>query len=290
MDASAADSYGESPVLAPRFSVVVPAFNEEAVLGECLDSLAAQAYAGSVEVVVVDNASTDGTAALALRHGVRVVHEPQPGICFARQRGLASATGEIVVTTDADTTVAVDWLQRIDDHFRARPDAVGVAGPCRYVGGPWWSRAWTRLLFSLVAAVAAVTGRVVYVTATNLAFSRAAFGGYDTRLTQGGDELDVLRRLRRQGAVVFARRNPTFTSPRRLAGGLVYSLVVSLCFHYLLGYVVNRVARRPVIGTAPAFRQLEPDHARPGAVDQDRRAGRLRLDDTAARRLDRQSV
>jgi len=261
-------SGAEPTVHPPRFSVIVPAFNEEALLGACLESLSAQVYGGSVEVVVVDNASTDETAALARGHGVRVVHERQPGVCFARQRGLAAATGEIVVTTDADTTVRADWLQHIDDLFRSRPDAVAVAGPCTYVGGPWWSRAWPRLLFGLVALVAAVTGRVVYVTATNLAFRRAAFSGYDTRLTQGGDELDVLRRLRRQGRVVFSRHHPTFTSARRLTRGVVYSLVVSLFFHYLLGYFVNRVARRPVVGTAPAFRFADPGAARGEATDR----------------------
>lgn len=239
---------------APRFSVVVPAFNEESVLAGCLESLAAQTYPGRVEVIVVDNASTDGTADVARRHGARVVHEPRAGVCFARQRGLLAASGEIVVTTDADTTAAPRWLEDIDEHFRRRPDAVAVAGPCRYVDGPWWSKAWAPLLFGFVALVAAVTGRVVYVTATNLAFYRHAFGGYDTRLTQGGDELDVLRRLRRVGRVVFARPNPTSTSSRRLVRGLVYSLVVSLCFQYLLGYVLNRLAHRTVVGAAPAYR------------------------------------
>jgi glycosyltransferase involved in cell wall biosynthesis len=238
----------------PRFSVVVPALDEEAVLGTCLDALAAQTFAGVVEVIVVDNGSTDQTAALARRHGARVELEPRPGVCFARQRGFEVATGEFVVTSDADTTFPQDWLQNIDDQLRRRPAAVAVAGPCVYVGGPWWSRGWTWLLFGLVAMVAVVTGRVLYVTATNLAFRRSAFGGYDTRLTQGGDELDVLRRLRTQGPVVFAHGNPTFTSPRRLAGGLLYSLVVSLLFHYVLGYLVNRIAGRTVLGTAPAFR------------------------------------
>jgi len=242
----------------PRFSVIVPAFNEEAVLAGCLDALAAQTFVGPVEVIVVDNASTDGTAALAERCGARVVHEPRAGVCFARQRGLEAASGQIVVTTDADTTCPPGWLQEIDGQFRRRPDAVAVAGPCVYVDGLWWSKAWASLLFGLVAVLASLTGRVIYVTATNLAFYRRTFSGYDTRLTQGGDELDVLRRLRRTGAVVFARPNPTYTSARRLQRGLLYSVVVSLCFHYLLGYLVNRVARGPVVGSAPAFRASGP--------------------------------
>ena len=244
---------------APRFTVVVPALNEEAVLGRCLASLAQQRTSGRVEVVVVDNGSTDATAEVARCHGARVLHEPRPGVCHARQRGLLGATGEIVVSTDADTTFAPGWLQGIDDELRRDPRVVGVAGPCAYVDGPWWSGVWTRLLFGVVAAVARLTGVVTYVTATNLAFRRDSFTGYDTRLTQGGDELDVLRRLRRRGRVVFVNRRATRTSARRLGRGLAYSLVVSLGYHYVLGYLVNRVTGRTLLATAPAFR--EPDAA-----------------------------
>lgn len=273
--ASGAAAPEDPGAVRPRFSVVVPAFNEEAVLGECLAALAAQTYAGGVEVIVVDNGSTDATAAVARRHGVRVVHEVQPGVCFARQRGFTSASGEIVVSTDADTTVSPGWLAHIDEQLRSRPEAVAVAGACVYVGGPWWSATWTRVLFGLVAAIARLTGRVCYVTATNLAFYRACFSGYDTRMTQGGDELDVLRRLRREGPVVFTRHHPTRTSSRRMERGLLYTVVVSLCFGYLLGYLLNRVAGRPVIGSAPVFREDRPGAAPGGTSSGRSRAGMI---------------
>lgn len=244
-----------------RFSVVVPAYNEVTVLADCLSSLQRQSYPGAYEIIVVDNGSTDGTAALAKRLGARVVSEPRHGVCFARQRGLSEAGGEIVVSTDADTVVSPGWLQRIDDEFAARPEAVGVAGSCVYVDGPWWGPTWSRLLFGAVDRVASRTGRVVYVTATNLAFRRSSFPGYDTRLTQGGDELDVLRQLRRRGLVLYTGDNAVSTSSRRLERGLVYTVVVSLCFHYLLGYAVNRLAGRPVLGTATAFRAASAPRA-----------------------------
>ncbi|HYR68617.1 MAG TPA: glycosyltransferase, partial [Candidatus Dormibacteraeota bacterium] len=62
-----------------KVSVVIPAFNEEVLLAACIDSLLQQDYEGDVEVIVVDNASTDATAAVARSRGVRVVEEPEHG-------------------------------------------------------------------------------------------------------------------------------------------------------------------------------------------------------------------
>lgn len=240
----------------PVFSVVIPALNEEAVLGDCLASLGHQTFPGHVEVIVVDNGSSDNTAVVGSSCGARVVSEPRRGVCFARQRGLDAATGDIVVSTDADTTFIPTWLETIHEQFDRNPHAVAVAGPCAYVDGPWWSVAWQRLLFGSVAYAARRTGKVGYVTATNLAFRRDAFDGYDTRLTQGGDELDVLRQLQRRGQVVFVADNPTLTSARRLSRGLLYTAVVSLgCYYYyVLAYAVNRVTGRRILGSAPPFR------------------------------------
>ena len=97
-----------------RFSVVVPAYNEEGFLAETLRSLRHQDYDGAYEIVVVDNNSTDATAEIAGSFGVRVVSELEPGVCQARQRGLSEARGEIVVSVDADTLYPPDWLSRID--------------------------------------------------------------------------------------------------------------------------------------------------------------------------------
>jgi hypothetical protein len=99
-----------------------------------------------------------------------------------------------------------------------------------------------------------VTGRTCYVTATNIAFRRDRWSGYDIRLTQGGDELGLLRDLRRRGRVVYDKTNPTSTSGRRFTRGLVYNLFVSLFVFYLSAYVVNRVFKRRVLGSAPAYR------------------------------------
>lgn len=252
-DGTAHQNRYEDP--APRFSVVIPAVNESLVIGNCLRSLAEQDFIGSYEVIVVDNNSTDDTAAIARSLGARVVAEPRPGVCFARQRGTEVACGEFVVSTDADTTFDRDWLSRIDAVLARGPHAVAVGGPCRFVTGPWWAGVYSRALFGVVHVLFLLTGRVCYVSATNIAFRRSAWVGYDTRLTQGGDELDLLRRLRGRGKVAFDLGNPTYTSARRLRHGLLYNIIVTFLFYYLLGYGLNRLCHRRVLGTAPPIRE-----------------------------------
>ena len=246
----------------PRFSVVVPAFNEQECLGACLTSLAAQDYPGPFEIVVVDNNSTDRTASIAAAAGATVVFEAERGVCQARQRGTEAARGEIIVSTDADTTFAPGWLSGIDRVFALHPGAVAVAGPCRFTAAPWWGNPYSTGLFGLVGLLKKTTGRVVYISATNIAFRKSAWSGYDTRLTQGGDELDLLRRLQRVGEIVFDTTNPTHTSSRRLDQGLLYNITVTVLYYYLLGYALNRTFGRPVLGTARPFRQTH-DRARP---------------------------
>jgi glycosyltransferase involved in cell wall biosynthesis len=219
-----------------------------------------QDYNGRYEVIVVDNNSTDGTAAIAAQYGVPVVKEPQQGVCAARQRGVDCTSGEIIISTDADTTQPPDWLRAIDARFAQSERVVAVAGPCRYQDPSWWAKAFPVLLFGLVAKVYALTGFVFYVSATNIAVRRTAFPGYDLRLTQGGDELDLVRRLRRRGHVSWDRQNVVTTSARRLQRGLLYNIFISFLVYYMLAYWFNRLSQRQTFGMAPAFRQ---EHRRP---------------------------
>ncbi len=238
----------------PRFSVVIPAFNEEGYLGQTLESLLEQDFRGSYEIIVVDNNSTDSTAVLAKSYGVRVVREKHPGVCWARQKGTEAAKGEIVVSTDADTVFGKSWLSKIDKEFN-KAGVVAVTGPCRFVDPPYWGAIYSRLLFGLVSKLSGLTRGPFYITATNTAFLKTAWSGYDTTLTQGGDELDLLRKLRKQGKVVFNNSNPTLTSSRRLQRGLMYNLFVTLIYYYLLEYYLNRIFNTQLIGSAPNIRE-----------------------------------
>lgn len=242
----------------PRFSVVIPAYNEEFYLGDCLRSLQRQDFRGRVEVIVVDNDSSDATAEVARAAGVVVVCESERGVCQARQRGTEKATGAIIVSADADTIYPTGWLSSIDDWFTGHPNGIAVGGPCYFHDGPGWAQNLQHLLFGFVTLVQRLGGPVLYVTATNFAFRRRDFPGYDLRLTQGGDELDLLRRLRSRGPVRFDPNNAATTSARRMEKGVAYNFAVSFFYYYILGYALNRLFGRPVLGMAPAFRHVPP--------------------------------
>lgn len=112
----------------PPVSVVIPARDDAVALELCLRALARQTVS-PLEVVVVDNASTDDTAEVARRHGARVVHEPRPGIPMAAAAGYDAALGEVIARCDADTRPARDWVERLAVNLAdCRLDAVTGVG------------------------------------------------------------------------------------------------------------------------------------------------------------------
>jgi glycosyltransferase involved in cell wall biosynthesis len=129
----------------PKLSVILPTFNRAALLERALAALLRQtASPASYEIVVVDNNSTDGTAALVARPAdprVRLVSEPRQGLSYARNAGLAAARAPIVAFTDDDVEVAPDWIDTIVTLFDRHPAIDGAGGrvlPSWEHGRPRW--------------------------------------------------------------------------------------------------------------------------------------------------------
>jgi glycosyltransferase involved in cell wall biosynthesis len=96
-----------------KVSVVIPAYNESDRLAACLDAVMAQTVAPD-EIIVVDNNSTDDTAAIAAAYpGVRVIRERQQGRVYARNQGFDSVHGDVIARIDADAEVPADWIDWI---------------------------------------------------------------------------------------------------------------------------------------------------------------------------------
>lgn len=242
----------------PRFSIVIPCYNEAGFIENSLECLRAQDFEGNYEIIVVDNNCTDESPLIAKRFGAKVVRQTIPGVCQARQKGTLAAKGEIVISTDADMVFPADWLSKIDKTFKQSSEIVAVTGPCRYVDGPWWGRMLPRVfLFGPTSIVYKLTKHAIYGAAANFAFKKDAWAGYDTTLTQGGDELDLLRKLHSKGRVIYDGSIVNYTSSRRFSKGFISYMAVSFFYYYLLGYFLNRVFKRQVIGMAPAYRKEE---------------------------------
>ncbi|MCA5892264.1 glycosyltransferase family 2 protein [Isoptericola sp. NEAU-Y5] len=140
MTGRAATAAGRPGGALPTVSVVVPARDDAAALHRCLALLAAQTLP-PFEVVVVDNASTDATAAVARRAGATVVHEPRVGIPAAAAAGYDAAQGEVVARLDADSEPEPGWVRAIAERMAADPglDAVTGAGTFTDLRGGRWA-------------------------------------------------------------------------------------------------------------------------------------------------------
>lgn len=108
------------------FSIIIPAYNTVRYLPVCIDSLLGQSF-GDFEIVLVDDASTDGTGELADRLAVRdarirVLHVPHSGASAARNAGLKAAAGEYILFMDSDDTLVSDALERIKVKLYGSPD------------------------------------------------------------------------------------------------------------------------------------------------------------------------
>jgi glycosyltransferase involved in cell wall biosynthesis len=201
-----------------QISLIIPAHNEEHALGGCLDSALAEGGGRFHEIVVVDNASSDATAAVAAsRPGVRVISEPVKGLTSARQRGYAETTGEFLAYVDADTRMPRGWLAHAERVFAERPEAVSLSGPARYWDAPRWRRAVLGVAWRLAAPPAYwLAGYMLY--GANFIVRRSALdaiGGFNRDLDFYGEDTDLARRLSRHGKVVFDMRFAILSSARR---------------------------------------------------------------------------
>jgi peptidoglycan/xylan/chitin deacetylase (PgdA/CDA1 family) len=198
-------------------SIVIPARNEEKLLGDCLRSLKEQSYKGQYEIIIVDNGSTDNTAVIAREAGAKVVTaNDQKGVAYARQAGADAAAGEIIVQADADTLYPPHWLQRISDRMDAHPKASAIAGRYFYREKFRWS--WLELFIRHVlnALFALFYRRPIFVSGATFAFRTDIFvkaGGYHG-LLYSADQHGIADRLKRYGKIIYAPEVFVFTSAR----------------------------------------------------------------------------
>ena len=199
-------------------SLVIPAYNEEAYIGKCLDAAMQHVAQKACEIIVVDNGSTDRTREVVERYeGVTYVFEPCKGITKARQCGYQRSRGEIVAFVDADTVPPAGWIEQIEEQFRKNPGLACLSGPYCYYDLP---RARQRIATGWFVAARPLYRLIGYLlVGGNFAIRRSvlgAMGGFDPTIEFYGEDADIARRARKFGRVLFLPGFVMPTSGRRL--------------------------------------------------------------------------
>lgn len=199
-----------------KLSVVITAYNEEKCLPATLDSVAAEIERiGGAELIVVDNESTDRTAAIAVEYGAVVHNETEHNIARVRNRGAGRATGDVLMFIDADTRVKPGLFTRIADEMN---DTACLGGAVAVSYDEPMPR-----LTELYVKFCLIIGRLMRIRNGAAQFCRRdAFdelGGYDETIFVGED-IDFQFRLERLARTrgdrtAFISDLPVITSARR---------------------------------------------------------------------------
>lgn len=178
------------------YSLIIPAYNEEKLLGFCLDSLktATAEIASQTEIIVVDNASTDNTAEIARKKGAKVVFEEHRQIARARNAGAKAALGRYLFFIDADTTISSNLFNEARKKLESGK-IIGGGARVEFSHQPrglalFLLKFWTMISKTLKLAA----GCFIFCHAD--AFKEV--GGFDTRL-YASEELNLSAKLKNLG-------------------------------------------------------------------------------------------
>ena len=133
----------------PLVSVVVIAYNEEKFITPTLKSVLDQTY-NNVDLIVIDNASSDNTAKIASKYATKVIYEAKKGIAYARNRGISEAKGEIIIKLDADTVIESDCIERIVRRFEKDKNLAALSGPSVFIEGRMFLKRLSYFFYSFV--------------------------------------------------------------------------------------------------------------------------------------------
>jgi glycosyltransferase involved in cell wall biosynthesis len=201
-------------------SFIIPAHNEEALIGQTLAALqqSARNLGEPYEIIVANDASTDRTGQIALEHGVRVVVVNHRQIAATRNSGAAEASGEWLIFVDADTTVNEAVLAAAIRQLRT--GAVGGGCCVRFDGQvPFYARVLERVLPPVLWLIRLAPGCFLFCTRT--AYRDA--GKFDESF-YFAEEVDLVKKLRRRGRFVILNEY-VITSARKLRTRSPWDLV-----------------------------------------------------------------
>lgn len=202
-------------------SVVIPAYNEEKYIASCLEALTKQTTTENIEVILVDNHSTDNTINQAStflnRLNLTILIQPHKGRSPARRLGFNHAKGDFIFSTDADTIVPPTWIESIIPSFKD-PQTAAVTGPVKINDCFILSNS----IFNFCQPLAMHLYKLIFghywLTGSNFAIRKTTYhksGGFDKNL-QEIEDINLSEKISQLGQIKMVDI-PVSTSGRRFA-------------------------------------------------------------------------
>jgi len=239
-----------------KLSFVIPAHNEEDYISNCLKSIAkaTMGKAYDLEIIVVNNASTDRTKEVALTFpGVKVVDEPVKGLSRARQAGFLASSGDLVANVDADTILPEGWLDKVILEFSNDEKLVALSGPFIFYDLSKGIKFWVKIFYFIGYLGYLFNHYILRVSAIvqggNFVLKRKALeqiGGFNVKFDFYGEDTDIAHRISKIGKVKFTFKLPMYTSGRRLKK----EGVITMAWRYLMNHLWTLFFKKPVTKTA----------------------------------------
>jgi len=207
-----------------KVSIVVPAYNEEKRIADTLNCLKKQTYP-DIELIVVNNNSQDKTGMIAKQYCEAVFLEKTPGYISAVNRGAKEATGTLITFCDADTLYPANWIQNVVNTFNKNKKAVVVYGTADTYDSNWFSNKMNGFFYTQFLRLSRLFG-LDNTSGFNFVMKRDAFlkvGGYDPQFKKMSPDIELGKRLKSIGKVVFNPRIKVSSSFRRYQEGGVLS-------------------------------------------------------------------
>jgi glycosyltransferase involved in cell wall biosynthesis len=243
-----------------KLSIIIPAYNEELYLGDCLKSVieCLKKYSeDDVELIVVNNASTDRTVEVAQSFPrVKLVNESNKGLTNARRAGFMASGGELIANIDADVLMTDGWVEKVVFEFATNQRLVALSGPYIYYDKPFWfnTAVWSYYLVGYFIHL--FNQHILHIGAMlqggNFIIRRDALeraGGYNTAVQFYGEDTEMARRMQKVGKVKFTFALPMRTSGRRLS----QEGVIKTAYRYVINFLSITFLKRPAKGSEYTF-------------------------------------
>lgn len=201
-----------------KVSVVIPVYNEEKYIKNCLDSLLIQEEKPD-EIIVIDNNSTDRTIEIVKKYkNIKIIKEAIQGMTPARNAGFNHAKYEIIVKCDADSVLPTDWIKNIKNDFSQNSDTVAVSMPIKLsdIG----SVGKSTIPFYIYMFIPTLMTGLYCLVGPGYAIKKTVWNKIKDKICLDDkkvhEDIDISLHIKKHGKIFHDRKNAVSSSARRI--------------------------------------------------------------------------